>query len=90
LVISPFANLSFNIVFASFSEVGDVLDLVNPEARVEMNAPVIPIPTSIPSFFPRTIHMTDMKVISLAFNISVIIILEQKESITILNGDSYW
>jgi hypothetical protein len=31
-----------------------------------------------------------MKVISLAFNISVIIILEQKESITILNGDSYW
>jgi hypothetical protein len=54
LVISPFANLSFNIVFTSFSEVDDVLDLANPEARDEMNAPVIPIHTSI--IMPPIIH----------------------------------
>jgi hypothetical protein len=47
-VISLFANRIFNIAFGSFSaDVPSVLDLVNPAARVDIKAPVIPITTSM-------------------------------------------
>ena len=58
-MISPFASRIFSINFGLFSvDVPFVLDLVNPAARVDMKALVIPIPTSmtmLPTILPSVV-----------------------------------